>query len=97
MAGHQPTQSIGALEDEIKQRDERIEELRQEIDELRELVRRMEESVEDAASTLERWKETFDMVQTESGGWTWGPFWDEHWKTSTTTTRWCATGTSTCR
>jgi hypothetical protein len=24
---------------------------------------------------------TFDMVQTESGGWTWGPFWDEHWKT----------------
>jgi hypothetical protein len=77
MAGHQPTQSIGAVEDEIKQRDERIEELRQEIDELRELVRRMEENVDDAANTIEAWKETFDMVEVD-GGWTWEPFWQEH-------------------
>ena len=69
--------TLGELEDEIKQRDRRIEELRQEIDEQRDLIRRMEENVEDAVSTLERWKETFDMVEVD-GGWTWGPFWDDH-------------------
>jgi uncharacterized coiled-coil protein SlyX len=68
MAGRKPTQRIDELEDEIKHRDRRIEELRCEIDELRDLVRRMEEDVEDAASTLERWKETFDMVEVD-GGW----------------------------
>jgi hypothetical protein len=69
---------VGELQDELKQRDRRIEELRQEIDEQRDLIRRMEESIEDADNVIERWKETFDMTQTESGGWTWEPFWDEH-------------------
>jgi FtsZ-binding cell division protein ZapB len=78
MAGHQPTRSIGALEEEIKRRDERIDELRHEIDQLRDLVRRMEENVDDADNVIEAWKETFDMVETESGTWTNGPFWDKH-------------------
>jgi hypothetical protein len=70
--------SKGELRDELKTRDRRIEELRQEIDELRDLVHRMREHAEDYNSTMERWTETFEMVQTESGGWTWGPFWDKH-------------------
>jgi hypothetical protein len=68
---------IGALQDEIKARDRRIEELRREIDDLRDLVRRMEEQVEDAGNVIERWKEAFQMEMTESGSWTWGPFWEE--------------------
>jgi hypothetical protein len=54
--------------------------LRCEIDELRDLVRRMEENVDDAVSTLERWRETFDMVGVD-GGWSWGPFWDKYRQT----------------
>lgn len=68
---------VGELQDEIKRRDERIEELRQELDEQRDLVRRMEENVEDAGAVIERWAETFNMTQTESGGWTWKPFWEQ--------------------
>jgi hypothetical protein len=67
----------GELEDELKHRDRRIEELRSEVDEMRDLVARMEEQVDDAVSTLERWKGTFDMIEVESGTWSWGPFWDE--------------------
>jgi hypothetical protein len=76
----QPTdaRTIGALQDEIKQRDRRIEELRGEVDELRDLIRRLEENAEDYANVIERWKEAFQMVESESGGWTWAPFWDEH-------------------
>jgi hypothetical protein len=73
--------SIGELEDELKARDRRIEELREEVDGLRDLVRRLEEQDEDTDAVLESWKETFEMVQTESGGWTWEPFWDEHYQT----------------
>jgi hypothetical protein len=71
-------QTIGALQDEIKHRDRRIEELRREVDELRDLVRRLEEHAEEYTSCMEAWKESFDMVETENGGWTWAPFWDEH-------------------
>jgi lambda repressor-like predicted transcriptional regulator len=70
--------SVGELQDEIKHRDRRIEELRQEIDEQRDLIRRLEENVDDAGNVIERWKETFDMTTTDSGGWTWEPFWDGH-------------------
>src|SRR5215470_9577310 len=71
---------IGALQDEIKARDRRIEELRREIDELRDLVRRMEEHVEDSGNVIERWAEAFEMEMTESGSWSWKPFWEEHSK-----------------
>jgi len=53
---------IGALQDELKQRDRRIEELLKEIDDQRDLIRRMEEHVEEAGNVIERWAETFDMV-----------------------------------
>jgi hypothetical protein len=58
--------------------DGRISELRDEIDELRDLVSRLREHAEESDACIESWKETFDMVQTESGGWTWSPFWEEH-------------------
>jgi hypothetical protein len=80
MASRKPTPSIGALEDEIKRRDERIEELRQELDEQRDLIRRMEENVEDASNTIDSWAEAFGMVQTDDGAWTWEPFWEERLK-----------------
>ena len=38
----------------------------------------MEENIDDSANVIERWKETFDMTMTKSGGWTWEPFWDAH-------------------
>src|SRR5262249_46825609 len=69
---------IGALQDEIKARDRRIDELRREIDELRDLVRRMEENVEDSNNVIERWVEAFQMEMTDTGGWTWKPFWEEY-------------------
>jgi uncharacterized coiled-coil protein SlyX len=72
---------IGELEDAVKQKDRRIEELRQEIDEQRDLIGRLREHVEDAVGVIDHWKETFQMTITDSGGWTWEPFWDEHYKT----------------
>jgi len=68
--------TLGELEDELKARDRRIEELRQEIDEQRELISKLRENAEDYDGVIERWCEAFDMEQTESGGWTWKPFWD---------------------
>lgn len=70
-------QRIGELEDQIKRKDERIAELRDEIDELRDLTSRLREHAEDYVNCLESWKETFGMVMTDDGKWTWEPFWDE--------------------
>jgi DNA repair exonuclease SbcCD ATPase subunit len=64
----------GELEDELKQRDRRIEELRQEIDELRDLNQRLGEHADDYANIIEQWKEAFDMVLDDDGKWSWGPF-----------------------
>jgi hypothetical protein len=72
---------IGALKDEIKHRDRRIEELRREIDEQRDLIQRLSEHAEDYANCLESWKETFGLEMTEDGSWTNAPFWKEHWQT----------------
>ena len=80
MAKVADSQQIGELQDEIKRRDERIEELRGEVDELRDLVRRMEENIEDHRNVIERWTETFEMEMTDDGSWTWEPFWEEHEK-----------------
>jgi hypothetical protein len=70
-------QTIGELKDELKHRDRWIEDLRREIDEQRDLIRRMEGSVESCCNVIEAWKETFDMVEAESGAWTWAPFWEK--------------------
>jgi hypothetical protein len=69
---------IGELEDQIKRKDERIEELRQEIDEQRDLISRQREHAEDYVGCMERWKESFGMEMTKDGAWTWAPFWKEH-------------------
>jgi hypothetical protein len=68
----------GELEDEIKRKDQRIEELRQEIDEQRELIQRLREHAEDYHQSIELWCEAFDMEMTEDGNWSWKPFWNEH-------------------
>jgi len=68
---------IEQLKDELKIKTQRIEELRGEIDEQRDLIRRFEEHADDYTNCLESWKETFGMVMTEDGMWTWKPFWDE--------------------
>ena len=70
--------TVGELEDELKRKDERIEELRAEVDEQRDLIKRMEEHADNYVNTMESWKESFGMEQTERGTWTWEPFWDEH-------------------
>src|SRR4051812_5110300 len=73
---------IEDLQDELKQRDRRIEELRTEVDELRHLVQRMEENVSDSRATITSWCETFGMECVSDDGieskWTWEPFWKEH-------------------
>jgi hypothetical protein len=69
---------IGELEDQLKQRDRRIEELREEIDEQRDLIKRFSEHAEDYTNSIEAWCDAFGMVMTDGGLWTWKPFWDEH-------------------
>jgi hypothetical protein len=74
------TRTRGELEDEIEHLTRRVEELRQEIDELRDLTERMEENIEDAGNAIERWREAFDMVLTDDGKWSWGPYVEESTK-----------------
>lgn len=69
---------IGELEDAVKDRDRRIAELREEIDELRDLVTRQRENADDFHSVIDSWAGAFDMVQTEGGAWTNGPFVEQH-------------------
>jgi hypothetical protein len=52
---------IGALEDELKERDARIKELKADLDEARTLASAMEEQVQDAGEVIEAWKEAFEM------------------------------------
>jgi hypothetical protein len=69
--------SIGALQDELKARDKRIEELRGEIDELRDLLKRMEEQIDDGHSVIDSWIEAFGMQLNEHGAYTFAP-WVNH-------------------
>ena len=75
MAGNK---RIGELEDAVKDRDRRIAELREEIDELRDLVTRQRENADDFHSIIDSWAEAFDMVRTDDGDWTNGPFIEQH-------------------
>ena len=70
--------TIGELEDELKRKDQRIEELREEIDEQRELIQRLREHAEDYQRSMESWCETFDMEVNENGMWKWKAFWGEY-------------------
>jgi hypothetical protein len=65
-------------DERIAMRDRRIAELRDEIDELRDTISRLREHAEEYVAVIQAWMDTFDMVQTDDGSWTWAPFWDEH-------------------
>jgi hypothetical protein len=68
----------GVGEHEIRLLKQRNEELRKEIDDQREQITQLREYAEDYVNCLESWREAFSMVMTDSGGWTWAPFWDGH-------------------
>lgn len=59
------------LEDELKQRDDRIRELRADLDKAEKLVWEMREHVEDAGTLINSWIEAFNMVQEADGTWEW--------------------------
>jgi hypothetical protein len=69
----------GWFRDQLRQRDGLIAELRSERDEQTDLIRRLREHAEDYVTSIESWRETFEMELTDEG-WSWQPFWDEHWK-----------------
>jgi hypothetical protein len=68
----------GTLEDELKQRDRRIEELREDNDKQTDLINRLREHVEDIDSLLENWRVTFEMKLGDDGRWSWDDWWKEH-------------------
>jgi hypothetical protein len=59
------------LEDEIKRKDERLEELRKELNDANSLVGKMREQVQDCNDQIERWIDAFNMQQDEDGVWVW--------------------------
>jgi hypothetical protein len=67
----------GWFRDELRGRDRVISELRSELDEANDLLRKFSDHADDYNTTLENWRETFDMVLTDEG-WSWAPFWDKH-------------------
>jgi DNA repair exonuclease SbcCD ATPase subunit len=58
---------IGALEDELKQRDARIRELRADLNKAEALISEEREHVEDADALIDAWIEAFDMMQGDDG------------------------------
>jgi hypothetical protein len=62
---------IAELEDELKQRDRRINDLKADISKLEDLVTRQDEHVRDCGEQIERWVQAFDMVQDAEGVWKW--------------------------
>jgi hypothetical protein len=82
----------GWFRDQLRQRDGLIAELRSERDEQTDLIRRLREHAEDYVTSIESWRETFEMELTDEG-WSWQPFWDEHWKLVDRLNAWSGTGT----
>jgi hypothetical protein len=62
---------ITALEDELKQRDRRIQELKADAVKLEDLIARQSDHIRDCADQIDRWIQAFDMVQDEDGLWNW--------------------------
>lgn len=70
---------IAELEDELKQRDRRIEDLRREVDEQAKLISEQNEGIEDFRELWENVVEAFDMAELDNGNWTWrDPLMIEH-------------------
>lgn len=70
--------SVGALQDELKRRDERIAELRDEVDEHRDLIRRQREFIEERTNYLESFITTFGLTLDEEGHYTNDDFLKRH-------------------
>jgi hypothetical protein len=62
---------VAELEDELKERDRRINDLKAEVAQLEDLVTRQAEAVEDCENQIDHWIQAFDMVQNEDGVWVW--------------------------
>jgi hypothetical protein len=69
---------IGWFRDQLRQRDRLIAEMRQARDEADDLVGRLRENAENYTASIESWCEAFGMEPTDTGGWAWKPFWNEH-------------------
>jgi lambda repressor-like predicted transcriptional regulator len=65
-----PQGRVAKLEDELKQRDERIKDLRRELNEAELLISEEREHVEEVDGLLDSWIEAFGMTQGEDGKWT---------------------------
>jgi lambda repressor-like predicted transcriptional regulator len=60
---------VAELEDQLKERDERITDLRRELNEAELLISEEREYVESARAVIDSWKEAFGMVQDDKGVW----------------------------
>jgi hypothetical protein len=75
-----PAVRIAELEDDLRQRDDKIKELARERDEALELVDRSREQQEDTVRLIENWAETFEMPLGDNGNWVWDPAQSELWE-----------------
>ena len=60
---------VAELEDELKQRDDKVKQLNAELGESRELLDKMREHLHEETEVRQRWIETFDMQCREDGTW----------------------------
>jgi lambda repressor-like predicted transcriptional regulator len=65
-----PEDRIAELEDQLKQKERRLQELKADIDKTNDLVERMREHVQDRSDLIDSWIEAFGMELDESGNWT---------------------------
>jgi hypothetical protein len=65
---------IHELTVEIRSRDRRLDELRAEINEQNALITELREQIEVCDGDLRRWQDTFGMVESANGTWTWEPW-----------------------
>jgi DNA repair exonuclease SbcCD ATPase subunit len=65
-----PDDRIAELEDQLKQKERRLQELKSDLDKANNLVERMREHVQDSSDLVDSWIEAFGMELDESGTWT---------------------------
>jgi len=71
---------VAELEDELKQRDDKVKQLNAELGESRELLDKMREHLHEETEVRQRWIETFDMQCREDGTWLFDPSQSDLWK-----------------
>src|SRR5215471_2384425 len=65
---------IAELEDDLKEKEQRLQELKANLDKASDLIQRQQEHVLDANELIQSWIEAFGMVHDDDGDWTWAPF-----------------------